>query len=186
MKQNLQNDVKEAYKYLINIESVIDKELYRHNNVRATQDENGYLDYKQALKFHQNNFRPNKAKWCSLHKNNSHDTKKRFYNKSIKDNSKYFKNRTNEHKSDDLKIVTEPVRDFNTILLKVKINKKNSRFLLDSSASKNFICKRMVDELQSEVEEDKPVEDDLQTMKMKRANTQYVSILRLMIYWTLK
>lgn len=92
MKQNLQNDVKETYKYLINIESEINKEIYRHKNVRPTQYEKGYLNYKQALKSHQTNFRPNKAKWCSLHKNDSHDTKEYFYNKSIKDNSKNVKN----------------------------------------------------------------------------------------------
>ncbi|EQB60166.1 pol polyprotein [Vairimorpha apis BRL 01] len=94
-------------------------------------------------------------------KNTSHDTKDCFYNKSIKNKTRFNNKGTDEYTKkdlDELRIVTKSGINLNSITLTGRINNKSSSFNLDSETSRNFISKEMIQESKLGVKEDVPVE----------------------------
>ncbi|EQB62369.1 hypothetical protein NAPIS_ORF00054 [Vairimorpha apis BRL 01] len=120
---------------------MIKKEMYNHSEGYKLIEDNCKINDERKSFDKSKNMRLNSGKWCSLHKNTSHDTKDCFYKKSIKNKTRFSNKGSDEYRYRQLKIITEPTINLNAITLTGKINNQTSGFILDPGASRNFISK---------------------------------------------
>ncbi|WUR03048.1 DDI1-like protein [Vairimorpha necatrix] len=160
VKARIQDNLQEALEYLKNLDKVINKEIERYenkitNNIVDNDEPKKHFDATNT----RNNY--NTRKWCSIHKNNSHQTKECFYNQHPNSRPANKGSRNLE----ETKIITEPMTKISTIILSGKINGKDAKLILDSGATKNFIGSKLATGLGLDIKEDA-------TVDVKFANNQ--------------
>ncbi|KAF9760601.1 Retrovirus-related Pol polyprotein from transposon 17.6 [Nosema granulosis] len=166
-RHNLKNDVVGIVNHLREIEKVLLKDLNKMKKkdvIEETKTTESELRDKRNLtgKGHSEIRRTYSNKWCSIHKNSTHNTKECYYNKS-NDTRGQVTNFTrreepyNKRENDNCNLLVEPIIEIKTVELEGEIEGREVKFILDTGASKNFINEELVKELKLIKKEDKMV-----------------------------